>query len=180
QTEWAAGPSFQARVAVHLGPARVVEGAALGEGPTVAGHLAGVAAAGQIVTSRSFYEVISSLSAEHRALLRGLGKRRTADGREVDVYELGASPKRVVESTWPAGKTPGGTPAVAPIPLVTPIEPQPAAPPVAAPAPPPPAPVPNIVTGGWVAGALEELSAVLARSNGPPASTPVRRARRRT
>ena len=41
----------------------------------MAGHLASVAAAGQIVTSRSFYEVISSLSAEHRALLRGLDER---------------------------------------------------------------------------------------------------------
>lgn len=174
-------PSFHARLAVHLGPARVVEGAAQGEGPTVAGHLASVAAAGQIVTSRSFYEVVSSLSAEHRALLRGLGKRRTPDGREIEVYELGASPKRVVETTWPAGKTPSAGMPAAPIPLVTPIEPQPAAPAVSAPpAPPPPAPSPAMVTGGWVAGALEELGSVLARSIGPLASTLVRRAARVT
>ena len=175
-------PSFHARLAVHPGPARVVDGSPQGEGPTVAGHLASVAAAGQIVTSRSFYEVISSLSAEHRALLRGLGKRRTPDNREIDVYELGASPKRVVETTWPAGKTPAaGTPAAPPIPLVTPIEPQPAAPAVSAPPPPPPAaPSPAIVTGGWVAGALDELAAVLARSIGPLASTLVRRAARAT
>ena len=173
--------NFHARLAVHLGPARVVNGAAQGEGPTVAAQLASVAAAGQIVASRSFYEVLSSLSAEHRALLRGLGKRRTADGREVDAYELGTSPKRAVETTWPAGKTPAaGTPAAAPIPLVTPIDPQPAAVVAAPPPPPPPAPAPAIVTGGWVAGALEELAAVLARSIGPLASTLVRRAARAT
>jgi hypothetical protein len=172
--------SFHARLAVHLGPAKVLNGTAQGEGPTVAAQLASVAAAGQIVASRSFYEVLSSLSAEHRALLRGLGKRRTADGRELDVYELGASPRRAVETTWPAGKTPAaGTPVAAPIPLVTPIEPQPAA--VAAPPlPPPPAPAPAIVTGGWVAGALEELAALLARSIGPLATTLVRRAARAT
>src|SRR5262249_14398865 len=182
QTEWAAGPSFPARLAGHLGPARVVDGSPQGEGPTVAGHLASVAAAGQIVTSRSFYEVISSLSAEHRALLRGLGKRRTPDNREIDVYELGASPKRVVETTWPAGTPPAaGLPAAPPIPRVPPIEPQPAVPAVAAPPPPAPAaPSPAIVTGGWVAGALEELAAVLARSIGPLATTLVRRAARAT
>jgi hypothetical protein len=60
-----------------------------------------------------------------------------------------------------------------PIPLVTPVEAPPVEP---VPAPPPPV----IVTGGWVAGALEELGAVLARSIGPLAHTLVRRAARAT
>jgi hypothetical protein len=40
---------------------------------------------GQILSSRSFFEVVSSLSAEHGALLHPLGRRRTAEGKEVDV-----------------------------------------------------------------------------------------------
>ena len=64
-------------------------------------------------------------------------------------------------------------PVLQPIPLVTPID----APP---PAPPPAMAAPVVVTGGWVAGALEELGAVLARSIGPLAHTLVRRAARAT
>lgn len=170
--EAATRPGFQARMAVHLGPVRLVEGLAEGEGATVAAQLASVAAPGQILTSRSFFEVVSSMSLDHRALLRALGRRRTHDGRELDVYELGGTPLRQPETTWPAGRTPAaGMPAVHPIPLVTPVEP----PPPAA-----PAPAPAIVTGGWVAGALEELSAVLAKNIGPLASTLVRRASRKT
>ena len=133
---------FGARMSIHLGPVRIVEGVAQGEGPTVGAQLASVATPGQIVASRSFFEVVSSLSAEHRALLHPLGRRRTAEGREVDVYELGSHVERQVETTWPTGRTPpAGVAAVAPppmqpIPLVTPIE---APPVVPAPVPAPPA-----------------------------------------
>ena len=172
--EAASRTGFSARLGVHLGPTRVVDGVAQGEGPSVAAQLASVAAAGQILASRSFFEVMSSLSAEHKALLHPLGRRRTAEGRELDVYELGSPPEREVETTWPTGRTPAaGVQAAAPIPLITP-----ASPPAAAPAPAPAPPV--LVTGGWVAGALEELGSFLARSIGPLAPTLVRRAARAT
>src|SRR5262249_42519319 len=121
-----------ARMAVHLGPVRIVEGVAHGEGPTVAAQLASVATAGQILSSRSFFEVVSALSPEHRALVHPLGRRRTPEGRELDVYELGPAVEREVEVTWP-GRTPApgvvaAAPPMQPIPLVTPVE---------APAPPP-------------------------------------------
>ncbi|MGZ6079887.1 MAG: hypothetical protein ACXWK4_03670 [Myxococcaceae bacterium] len=171
---------FGARMAVHLGPVRIVDGVAQGEGPTVGAQLASVGTPGQIVSSRSFFEVVSSLSAEHRGLLHPLGRKRTADGKELDVYELGSHVEREVEVTWPAGRTPvpgaSAAPPVHPIPLVTPVE--------SVPSPPPPSPAPAaapvIVTGGWVAGALEELGAFLARSIGPLAHTLVRRAARAT
>ncbi|HET9037246.1 MAG TPA: hypothetical protein VFN45_13610, partial [Myxococcaceae bacterium] len=179
--EAAGRTDFGVRMSIHLGPVRIVEGVAHGEGPTVGAQLAGVAAPGQILASRSFYEVVSSLSAEHKALLHPVGRRRTAEGKEVDVYELGSHVEREVEVTWPTVRTPpagvavaGPPPVLQPIPLVTPVEAPPAAP------PPPPAPAPVIVTGGWVAGALEELGAVLARSIGPLAHTLVRRAARAT
>jgi hypothetical protein len=166
--EAATQPGFGARMAVHLGPVRLVEGSAQGEGASVVTHLAGIAAPGQILTSRSFFEVVSSMSVDHRALLRALGRRRTQDGRELDVYELGGTPQ-FPETTWPAGRTPAaGMAPLHPIPLVVPVE------------PPPPAPAPPVVTGGWAAGALEELTAVLAKIIGPLASTLVRRASRRT
>jgi len=167
---------FGARMSVHLGPVRIVDGVAQGEGPTVGAQLASVGAPGQIIASRSFFEVASSLSAEHRGLLHPLGRKRTADGKELDVYELGSHVEREVEMTWPAGRTPApgasAAPPVHPIPLVTPVE--------SVPAPTPPSPAPVIVTGGWVAGALEELGSFLARSIGPLAQTLVRRAARAT
>ena len=73
---------FAARMSIHLGPVRIVEGVAQGEGPTVGAQLASVATPGQILSSRSFFEVVSSLSAEHKALLHPLGRRRTAEGKE--------------------------------------------------------------------------------------------------
>ncbi|HZX40830.1 MAG TPA: hypothetical protein VFE93_03260, partial [Myxococcaceae bacterium] len=97
---------FAARMSIHLGPVRIVEGVAQGEGPTVGSQLASVAMPGQILASRSFFEVVSSLSAEHRALLHPLGRRRTAEGKEVDVYELGSHVEREVEITWPTSRTP--------------------------------------------------------------------------
>src|SRR5690349_10537522 len=110
---------FGARMSVHLGPVRIVEGVAQGEGPTVGAQLASVATAGQILASRSFFEVLSSLSAEHKALLHPLGRRRTAEGKEIDAYELGpqAAP-REVEATWPTGKTPAAGVAAVPAPPV--------------------------------------------------------------
>jgi hypothetical protein len=168
--EAATQPGFGARMGVHLGPVRLVEGSAQGEGATVVTQLASIAAPGQILTSRSFFEVVSSMSVDHRALLRALGRRRTHDGRELDVYELGGTPQVQPETTWPAGRTPAaGTPAVHPIPLVMPVE-----------APAPAAPAQAWVTGGWATGALEELTAVLAKAIGPLASTLVRRASRKT
>ena len=74
---------FGARMAVHLGPVRIVDGVAQGEGPTVGAQLASVAAPGGVrdLPSRSFYEVVSSLSSEHRGLLHPLGRKRTARGQ---------------------------------------------------------------------------------------------------
>ena len=133
--EAAGRDGFGARMSIHLGPIRIVQGVAQGEGPTVGAQLAGVATPGQILASRSFYEVVSSLSAEHKALLHPVGRRRTAEGKEVDVYELGSHVEREVEITWPTVRTPpagvvaaAAPPRMQPIPLVTPVETPPAAP----------------------------------------------------
>jgi class 3 adenylate cyclase len=72
--EAAGRTDFGTRMSIHLGPVRIVEGVAQGEGPTVGAQLAGVAAPGQILASRSFYEVVSSLSVEHKALLHPVGR----------------------------------------------------------------------------------------------------------
>ncbi|HZJ53947.1 MAG TPA: hypothetical protein VFD38_07385, partial [Myxococcaceae bacterium] len=120
--EAASRNGFGARMSIHLGPVRIVQGVAQGEGPTVGGQLAAVATPGQILASRSFYEVVSSLSAEHRALLHPIGRRRTSDGKEVDLYELGSHVEREVEVTWPTVRTPvPGVAAAAPPPVLHPI-----------------------------------------------------------
>src|SRR5262249_11463073 len=169
-------PDLGARMAVHLGPVRIVDGVAHGGGPTVAAQLASVATAGQILSSRSFFEVLSSLSAEHKALLHPLGRRKTPEGREVDVYELGPPIEREAEVTWP-GRTPApgvaAAPPMQPIPLVTPVE-APAPPPE--PVAPPPSPAPVIVTGGGAAGGPGGAGASVGKSLGRPAHPRARRA----
>src|SRR4029079_4338949 len=80
---------FAARMSVHLGPVRIVNGVAQGARPPVGAPLASVATAGQILSSRSFFEVVSSLSAEHKGLLPPLGRRGTGGGKALAVYDLG-------------------------------------------------------------------------------------------
>ncbi|HXX29752.1 MAG TPA: hypothetical protein VEJ89_03440 [Myxococcaceae bacterium] len=188
QQETATFPDLEVRLGVNLGPVKVVEQGPgetqlLGEGMHGAEAMLEFAAPSQILVSRSFYELVSSLSSEYRELFQHHGTRRLGGARDVDLYELApvGGARTMSESTWPAGRTPA---APAPQPAAAPRgaggsapPPAAAAPPAPAPAAAPPSPTPG---GGWQPEALAALSTALARALGPLAPVLVKRTSRQT
>ena len=122
QQETATFPDIQVRLGVNLGPVKVVEEGPgqtqlLGDGMRGAEAILGFAAPSQILASRSFFELVSSLSDEYRELFHHHGARRIDGNRDVDLYEIApvGGVRAMAESTWPAGRTPAiPAPAVSP------------------------------------------------------------------
>ncbi len=175
QQEVANFPDLKVRLGVNLGPVKVVEESPghtqlLGEGLHGAEALLGFASPSQILASRSFFELVSSLSDEYRELFHHRGGRRPG-ARELDFFELApvAGAQATADMTWPAGATPPPADAV-PAPAVPAAEPVPAAPVAAAP------PTPS----GWRTEALTELSGALAKAMGPLAPVLVKRSAQKT
>ena len=182
QQEMAAFPQLETRLGVNLGPVKVVEQGPgetqlLGEGMHGAEAMLDFAAPSQILVSRSFYELVSSLSDEYRELFQHHGTRRLSGSRDVDLYELApvGGARMLNEPTWPAGKTPQAPAA--------PAHPAPRAPAVAAEPAPAPAPPPGPLatpSSGWHPEALAELSTALAKALGPLAPMLVKRTAKQT
>jgi class 3 adenylate cyclase len=87
---------YEIRTGINLGPIKIVldvngEKTTLGEGINCAARIMDFAGAGQILVSRSFYEVIGCLSQEYAELFSYLGKRADKHVREFDVYEVAAA-----------------------------------------------------------------------------------------
>src|SRR5271169_871979 len=108
QQEVANFPDLKVRLGVNLGPVRVVEESPrhtqlLGEGLHGAEALLGFASPSQILASRSFFELVSSLSDEYRELFHHHGARHLPGARDVDLYELApvGGARAMVDSTWP-------------------------------------------------------------------------------
>ncbi|HZM33399.1 MAG TPA: adenylate/guanylate cyclase domain-containing protein [Burkholderiales bacterium] len=85
--------SFGVRMGVNLGPVRLVKDLngqmnIIGDGINVAQRVMSFAAAGQLLVSRSFYEVVSCLSRDYAALFRHEGARTDKHVREHDVYSV--------------------------------------------------------------------------------------------
>jgi hypothetical protein len=178
QQETASFPDLQVRLGVNLGPVKVLEEAPghtqlLGEGMHGAEALLSFAAPSQILASRSFFELVSSLSDEYRELFHHHGARRLPGAREVDLYELApvGGSRATADSTWPAGGTPQPAPMPAPAaPLASPVAAVRAPAPAAAATP----------SGGWRPEALAELSTALAKAMGPLAPVLVKRSAKTT
>lgn len=86
-------PNGAVRIAVNLGSVRVgtdMNGypKLVGDALNVAQSLLAFAAPGQAVVSRSFHEVVASLSAANAARFRPLGWRKDLDGREHEIHAL--------------------------------------------------------------------------------------------
>ncbi len=179
QQETAAFPELQVRLGVNLGPEKVLEEGPghtqlLGEGMHGAEALLEFAAPSQILASRSFFELVSSLSDEYRELFHHHGARRLPGARDLDLYELApvGGVRALADSTWPAGATP--PPPAAPLAPAIPVKP-----PVAA-APAPATAAAQTPGSGWRADALAELSSALAKAMGPLASVLVKRSAGKT
>jgi len=91
------GNTLQLRTGINLGPVRLVKDInnqpnIIGDGINVAQRVMDFAAPNQVLSSRSYYEVISALSAEHAKLFTFEGSRTDKHVREHEIYALGNAP----------------------------------------------------------------------------------------
>lgn len=87
---------YEIRTGINLGPIKIIrdvkgEKTTLGDGINCAARIMDFAGAGQILVSRSFYEVVGCLGQEYAELFSYLGKRADKHIREFEVYEVAAA-----------------------------------------------------------------------------------------
>ena len=90
------GPELRIRLGINLGPVRLVKDIngqpnIIGDGINVAQRVMGFAQPGQILCSRSFYEVVSCLSEGYGRLFHYEGSRTDKHVREHEIYTVQAS-----------------------------------------------------------------------------------------
>ena len=87
-------PLLPARIGINLGPVRLVRDLnsqpnIIGDGINVAQRVMGFAQPGQILVSRSYYEVVSHISEGYTKLFNYEGSRTDKHVREHEVYSVG-------------------------------------------------------------------------------------------
>jgi class 3 adenylate cyclase len=92
------------RLGVNLGPVRLVKDLndqvnIIGDGINVAQRVMSFSSPGQLLVSRSFYEVVSCLSRDYARLFRHEGARTDKHVREHDVYSVVGTSNRVGDTT---------------------------------------------------------------------------------
>jgi hypothetical protein len=90
------GPEFRMRLGINLGPVRLVKDIngqpnIIGDGINVAQRVMSFSEPGQIVVSRSFYEVVSCLSEGYGRLFHYEGSRTDKHVREHEIYTVQAT-----------------------------------------------------------------------------------------
>jgi hypothetical protein len=113
------GPELRMRIGINLGPVRLVKDIngqpnIIGDGINVAQRVMSFSEPGQIVVSRSFYEVVSCLSEGYGRLFHYEGSRTDKHVREHEIYTVqatSASLQRAV-TTNPKRQQPSGSSAV--------------------------------------------------------------------
>ena len=92
-----AATALGVRAGVNLGPVRLVKDLngqvnMIGDGINVAQRVMSFARPGQLLVSRSFYEVVSCLSRDYASLFRHEGQRTDKHVRDHEVYSVGGTP----------------------------------------------------------------------------------------
>jgi len=87
-------PRLPARIGVNLGPVRLVRDLngqpnIIGDGINVAQRVMGFALPGQILVSRSYFEVVSHISEGYAKLFRNEGSHTDKNVREHEIYSVG-------------------------------------------------------------------------------------------
>jgi hypothetical protein len=87
-------PQLRMRIGINLGPVKLIKDLngqpnIIGDGINVAQRVMSFAQPGQILVSRSYYEVVSCLSEEYGGLFRYEGSRTDKHVREHEVYTVG-------------------------------------------------------------------------------------------
>ena len=91
------GPRLQIRVGVNLGPVRLVKDIngqpnIIGDGINVAQRVMSFAEPGQILVSRSYYDVMARLSEDYAKLFHYEGAKTDKHVREHEVYAISSAP----------------------------------------------------------------------------------------
>jgi hypothetical protein len=97
------------RIGINLGPVRLVKDLngqlnIIGDGINVAQRVMSFAAPGQILVSRSYYEVVSRLSKDYEQLFHYEGARTDKHVREHEVYAIAAAISPPPRPFPPAGR----------------------------------------------------------------------------
>src|SRR5688572_1619396 len=114
------GPQMKMRVGINLGPVKLVKDLngqpnIIGDGINVAQRVMSFATPGQILVSRSYYEVVSCLSEGYVQLFHYEGSRTDKHVREHEVYAVEAASGAAIEL---AATAPRNQPAVEEQPVV--------------------------------------------------------------
>ncbi|MEO8039723.1 MAG: PEGA domain-containing protein [Betaproteobacteria bacterium] len=93
----AGGLTLEARVGINLGPVRLVKDLngqpnIIGDGINVAQRVMSFSDRGQVLVSRSYFEVVSHISDGYAQLFAYRGSRTDKHVREHEIYEVGARP----------------------------------------------------------------------------------------
>jgi class 3 adenylate cyclase len=94
------GPQLQIRVGVNLGPVRLVKDIngqpnIIGDGINVAQRVMSFAEPGQILVSRSYYDVMARLSEDYATLFHYEGAKTDKHVREHEVYAISSAPSNL-------------------------------------------------------------------------------------
>src|SRR5690349_371029 len=94
------GPRLQIRVGVNLGPVRLVKDIngqpnIIGDGINVAQRVMSFAEPGQILVSRSYYDVMARLSEDYAKLFHYEGAKTDKHVREHEVYAISSAPSNL-------------------------------------------------------------------------------------
>ncbi len=186
------------RIGINLGAVKVVKDLngqpnIVGDGINVAQRVMSFAESNQILTSRSFYEVVSCLTREYQRLFVPRGVHKDKHSREHEVYELRPkgsaqpaptatpqpepAPQISAPAAIPTPPVNAPQPSAAQVALLQPTVPQATPQPVSAPAPSPG--VPFCATGPILAispAVLDPLGKMLTNSIGPMATIVLKRA----
>jgi len=100
-------PKLPARIGINLGPVRLVRDLngqpnIIGDGINVAQRVMGFAKPGQVLVSRSYFEVVSHISEGYAKLFHYEGSRTDKHVREHEIYSVGYTQNRASAVRSPA------------------------------------------------------------------------------
>jgi hypothetical protein len=100
-------PKVPARIGINLGPVRLVRDLngqpnIIGDGINVAQRVMGFAKPGQVLVSRSYFEVVSHISEGYAKLFQYEGSRTDKHVREHEIYSVGYTQNRLGSVRSPA------------------------------------------------------------------------------
>jgi len=110
----AAAPDLQIRMGVNLGPVKLLKDInnqmnLIGDGINVSQRIMSFAEPGQLLVSRSYFDIVSCLSQEYAELFQYQGTRADKHIREHDIYaveHMGANPMSVKNKPMKKSETP--------------------------------------------------------------------------